>query len=335
MQSTVTKNLVYNHFKGRSSPLQRELIGQWLLHKANEELYYEWLEEWERKSPQYIVQSEPALQRYLDFVTEPTALELQSTLSTPEETLTRPSRRNQWYWMAACAVILISMGFLLRGSFVYQTYATASSETRSFQLSDGSTVQLHANSSLRVPRWGFGQRNREVTLTGEADFSVRHTPDSRKFVVKTAKDFEVVVLGTEFSVFTRSRRAKVHLKSGEVHLHYREQKTPKTMILKPGQLVTLDPKNHADLKNQGDLGQQIIRQGERFVFDETSLEEVAYMLEESYGLQVDIVGQRLSERVLMGSFQADNLDQLLQSISELLDIDVVRQGNGVLLKEND
>ncbi len=335
METTVTKDLVFNHFKRRSSPLQRELIGQWLQDRANEELYYEWLEEWESKNPQYRVQAESALHRYMDFVTEPNALGLNSAFSAPEAAITRSTRRIQWYWLAACVTMLISIGFLLRGSILYQTYATASGETRSFQLSDGSAIRLHANSSLRVPRWGFGRRSREVTLIGEADFSVRHTPDDKKFVVKTAKDFEVVVLGTEFSVFTRSRRAKVLLKSGEVHLHYRENQTPKSMIMRPGQLVMLDPKNHAELKTEGDPIQQPIRQGERFVFDETSLEEVAYMLEESYGLRVDIEGEELPGRILMGSFQADNLDQLLQSISELLDINVVRQGNRVLLKAND
>jgi transmembrane sensor len=334
MEPTITKGLIFNYFKRRSSPLQRELISKWLQDKANEELYYEWLEEWESKNPQYLVQSEPALHRYMNFVMEPSPVELSGTSYTAGVSVSKSIHRNHWYWLAASTTILIILGFLFRGSILYQTYETAIGETRSFKLSDGSAIRLHANSALRVPRWGFGQKNREVTLMGEADFSVRHTPDSKKFIVRTAKDFEVEVLGTEFSVFSRSRRAKVHLKSGKVHLHYREKKTPKSMILRPGQLVLLDPKNHADLKTHDAPVQQPIRQGERFIFDETSLEEIAYMLEESYGLRVDIEGEGLSGRVLMGSFQADNLDQLLQSISELLNINVVRQGNRVLLREN-
>jgi transmembrane sensor len=335
MELTVTKDLVFNHFNRRSSQLQRELLGQWLQEKANEEKYYEWLEEWESKNPQYLVHSDLALQRYMDFVREPPALVYNGALSASLPPLHMSMRLNRWYWIAACTILLISLGLLLRGSLLYQTYETASGETRSFTLADGSTVLLRANSSLRVPRWGFGQKNREVTLIGEADFAVRHTPDSQKFVVRTAKDFEVIVLGTEFTVHTRSRRAKVLLKSGAVHLHYRENQTPKSMLLQPGQLVILDPKNHADLKIRKEADQRPIQQGERFVFDETSLEEVAFMLEENYGLWVDIEGRDLSGRVLMGSFQADNLDQLLQSISELLDIDVVRQGNRVHLSEND
>ena len=129
METTVTKDLVFNHFKRRSSPLQRELIGQWLQDRANEELYYEWLEEWESKNPQYRVQAESALHRYMDFVTEPNALGLNSAFSAPEAAITRSTRRIQWYWLAACVTMLISIGFLLRGSILYQTYATASGET--------------------------------------------------------------------------------------------------------------------------------------------------------------------------------------------------------------
>ena len=103
---------------------------------------------------------------------------------------------------AAVALLLLTTGlWTFRNVLIYKTYHTASGETKTFVLVDGSQVTLNTLSSLRVPRWGFGSSSREVFLDGEAAFSVRHTPDGRKFIVKTQKDFEVVVLGTEFSVF--------------------------------------------------------------------------------------------------------------------------------------
>lgn len=337
MQSAVTKELIFNHFKQGASPLQRELIGQWLREKANEELYYEWLEEWESQNPQYLPQSDQGLRDYMNFISEDSATELDVILTLSALSPLPNNRLNRRIWLAtACVVLLLGVGWLLRGPILYRTYATAPGETRFFRLVDGSAVSLGSNSSLRVPRWGMGsgRQTREVILDGEADFSVRHMAGSRKFMVKTAKEFEVVVLGTEFTVFARPRRAKVLLKSGEVRLDYRENQAAKTLTLRPGQLVTLDPKNHPALKRLADANPPPIREGDRFVFDETSLEEVAYLLEESYGLRVDIEDRALAERLLMGSFRADNVDQLLQSVSELLDIDVVRRGDYVLLREN-
>ncbi len=334
MKPSVTKELIFSHFKRGSSPLQRELIGQWLREKANEEQYYEWLEEWENKHPQYLVQSDFAQRQFMDFVAENPPFAAKPIGVTPAATPFLMNINRRWWVAAACVFVLLIAGLMLRVPILNKTYATAASETRSFRLADGSAVSLGANSTLRVPRWGFGQHSREVILDGEADFSVRHLPDSRKFVVKTAKDLEVVVLGTKFTVFARTRRAKVLLKSGEVRLQYLEGHMPKTIVMQPGQLVTLDPKNHAALKVLTGPEPSPVRESGRFVFDETTLEEVAYMLEEGYGLRVDIADQALADRVLMGSFKAENSDQLLQSISELLDIDVLRQGNHVLLKEN-
>jgi ferric-dicitrate binding protein FerR (iron transport regulator) len=57
------------------------------------------------------------------------------------------------------------------------------------------------------------------------------------------------------------------------------------------------------------------------------------MLEETYGLKVKVFGTDLANRKLMGSFQAENLDELLNTISELLRINVIRQNNEVELIE--
>ncbi|GAB4033888.1 FecR family protein [Spirosoma gilvum] len=334
MEADVNKELIFSHFARKSSPLQRELIAQWLQQKSNEEQYYEWLEEWEMKHPQYLTQTDRALHQYTTFLTEnPHSVEHPES----DDILVRPLNNSpNWrQWLVAASILLVlGLGsFLFRNQLLYQTYQTTFGETHSLQLADGSSVVLNANSSLRVPRWDFGRKTREVWLTGEAAFSVTHTADGQKFVVKTANKFDVVVLGTEFSVFARKRGARVVLNKGKVRLHYQEGQTAKQVIMKPGDLVTLDPQNHMALKTIRQPQQQLAWQEKRFVFDETTLQEVAYLLEENYGLKVSIKDRALAERVLMGSFRADNVDQLLQSISELLDINVVRQGNQVQIMD--
>ena len=57
------------------------------------------------------------------------------------------------------------------------------------------------------------------------------------------------------------------------------------------------------------------------------------MLEETYGLKVEISSPELAQRELMGSFRAANLDELLQTISELLDITMVREADTIRLSE--
>lgn len=329
MESEINKDFIINHFARKTSPLQRERIAQWLREKANEEQYYEWLEEWENNHPQYLAQTEPAQQRYTAFLDQNPAHENVTASPALSDGQNWPRRR----WLIAASVLLLlgTGAFLGRHQLVYQTYQTAFGEIRSLRLPDGSAVILNANSSLRVPRWGFGRQTRNVLLTGEANFSVTHTRGHQRFVVNTKNNVEVVVLGTEFTVFARQRGASVALSKGRVQLYYREDATPRQLVMKPGQLITLDRANHLALQAIKHPEPRPAWSEKRFVFDETPLREVAHMLEESYGLRVEINDPDLAQRVLIGSLRADNADQLLQSISELLDINVIRQGDRVQL----
>ena len=333
METTINKEFVFNHFARKTSPLQRELIANWLQAKANEEQYYEWLEEWENEHRQYSAPLEIASQHYARFLAEHPEKHAHSVA-----TLSASDRRQWWRtgWFVAASVLLIGClaAFLRSDAFQYETYETAFGETRSLKLIDGSTVLLNANSTLRVPRWGFDRNTRQVRLTGEADFAVTHTPSDQPFIVKTDKQVDVVVLGTEFTVFARKRGARVALHKGKVQLQYQEGHTARQFLMKPGQLAMLNPGNHLALKEAKAVLTPPVWGQKRFVFDELSLQEVAYMLEENYGLRVELKDHELASRVLVGSLRADNVDQLLQSISEILDINVVHQGNRVQLQSH-
>ena len=330
MESEINKEFILNHFARKSSPLQRELIAVWLRDKANEECYYEWLEEWETNHPQYMAPTELAHQRYALFMEQNPGTE---DVAEPVPLLDHAHHWTRRSWLIAASILILLCGysFLGRDQLMYRTYGTTFGQTRSLRLSDGSIVLLNANSSLRVPRWGFGQKTREVLLTGEANFAVTHTPTHQTFVVKTDKNLKVVVLGTNFTVFARKRGSRVALNKGRVRLSYQEGNTSREVVMKPGELATFDNANRMALNPIKHPEVRPAWSEKRFVFDETPLREVAYMLEESYGLSVEIKDPELAERVLIGSLRAENSDQLLQSISVLLDINVIRQGDRVQL----
>jgi ferric-dicitrate binding protein FerR (iron transport regulator) len=70
------------------------------------------------------------------------------------------------------------------------------------------------------------------------------------------------------------------------------------------------------------------------VFDETTLEEMGYQLQETYGLQVTFSSQTIANRQLMGSFKGRTIDEFLQSIAEVLDLSVSRENNKVLFSDH-
>ena len=56
------------------------------------------------------------------------------------------------------------------------------------------------------------------------------------------------MLGTEFSVCVRNQGSKVVLKKEKSAFQYTEGNTAKQLIMKPGELVSLDMANHIQKK---------------------------------------------------------------------------------------
>jgi len=331
MNTDITKKLILDNFANKTTPLQRKQIDNWLQNTLNEELYYKWLEEWENSNLEYYPNSQLLEKRYHNFLSTNADV---PTIGQPLKILSRKSILLNWSMIAASLFLFLSSGlWFFRDYLNYTTYRTAYGEVKSFVLPDGTQVTLNANSAFKVPRWGFGDSKREVYLTGEADFSVTHSSTNQKFIVKTDKNFEVVVLGTEFSVFARPRGSNIVLKKGKVLVNYKEGKFAKRLIMKPGELVSFNNNNHAQLKPIIQPFIFSLWKEKRFVFDETKLSDVAQMLEETYGLNVTINNSELAERKIMGSFRAENVDELLHTISELLDVNVIRQEDKVQLSE--
>lgn len=331
---SVNKALLFQYFAGGATPVQKRLISEWLAQAENQETYFQWLAEWQANSPHYLADSTVRYEQYLQFMREnPHRPEVSADEVQPVQTsISRPLGRRNWFIAAASIAFLGMTAWLGRDTITYKTYDTAYGETKAFRLTDGTQVTLNANSSLRVPRFGFGNETREVVLNGEAFFNVTHTIDNKRFRVKTAENFEVMVLGTEFSVYTRNKGGKVLLKKGKVHVLFSEGKQRKELVMHPGDLVTM-PKAHAKpvLKTNADTRKLTAWMGNRFVFDKTPLSEVVSQLQEHYGIQVEIKEEKFATRSVSGTFQPQNGEELLTLLSELFDFRLSRDGDTYLI----
>ncbi|RYC68022.1 FecR family protein [Spirosoma sordidisoli] len=340
MLPAIDKQLLFDHFADKTTPLQKRQIEEWLGSEANREQFYAWLSEWEQHNASYLPALEEPLQRFVDHMNKvPSGLaDVDADKLRPLEVVTqRRGVRSPWGWLAAASVLVggLFLGWQYQETILYKTYQTVYGETKPVLLSDGSRVFLQANSLLRVPRFGFSERSREVWLKGEAGFVVTHTDNNLKFQVKTDKSFDVVVHGTEFTVNTRSYRANVMLRKGKVQVNCNLGKTQNQIFLKPGDLVSLEQPNRPQIQHQ--IKPQVYEQWKerRFVFDNMSLQAFGQLLTENYGLSVTISDSAIAQRTLVGSFRADNVDELLELVAEIFDLKVTRDGNTVRLSEVD
>jgi transmembrane sensor len=322
MKPELSKHIIIKSFEGQVTPLQQTMIAGWLGQPGNMDLYFLWLDEWERANPQFLPDTGRAFERSLR--------QYQADSPTPVNPSQIWLHRRLWRaWLVAASVALVVLAgsaWFWRDVLQYEQHQTAYGEVSSHTLSDGSRVVMNANTRLRVPRWNFGTGTREVWLTGEAEFSVRHLPGHQPFIVHTPDGLNVRVLGTEFVVYSRLRGSKVVLNKGRVSLQSDKDRQRKPLVIAPGDVVTLSAQGHFTLRHRQLVSPHTAWKDHRFTFENTSLTEVAYRITEQFGVVVDIPDGALANRKLGGTFKAETAVELLDVVVQMLDARVVTTG---------
>jgi transmembrane sensor len=329
----INKEQLRDYFSGHATILQKQMIEEWIKDPNNEEFFYQCLHEWETDKPALQANLDSRLEKFKkvingEVIPKTQIFEIQTPL--------RRRKGSYHYLLVACILLTIISGtFFLKDFFLYKIYETSYGETRTLLLSDGSTVSLNANSKLSVPRWGFFGETRKVSLKGEANFSIAHTPDHKRFLVVTDSALKIEVLGTEFNVFARRNLYKVALIKGKVRLSYTNPKHEnQNLFMSPGDVVTFNDKGKIDSKKVSHPEKYIEWKNQKMLFDTTPMSEVVTLLEDNYGLKVEVEDARILEKTVTGSFRAKDADDFLLALSEILEIKVTRKENNVILRVN-
>jgi len=328
MKESLSKDLLFDFFDGRTTSMQRKLVEDWLADPQNEELYYQYLDEWESRHPQFSPQVETALSQYTALINNEDVSEIRSLKSEkqPFQLL-----RRAWLWGAVAASVVLVSCFVFRKDLMYKSLTSENGQIATYRLSDGTQVVLNANSVLQVPRLGFGKGNREVLLEGEAEFKVVHTESDSRFIVRMDKDYVIEVLGTEFVAFSRARGTKVFLTKGKVKLSLPKGKQ---LYLKPGNLFTTETNGAFTLTNSTTPAKFVAWKQEMFYFDNTLLSEVVQQMNDRFKVTVRIFDPVLAKHRIGGVYKAKQADDLLAILSELLHLEVVKHNEFIELRKS-
>ncbi len=328
MESSLSKQIVFSYLSGQATPIEIQLVDDWLKDPANFEVFCVYLLEWERIHSQFTPDYESAIQKFWGRLDHPES----NIQPVPGKSPAGKFRiRGKWFLLAACFAIVIAGSWSMKDELLYRTIRTSYGEISHHVLPDGSGVTLNANSSLRLPRFGFNNGVREVWLNGEAAFSVLHTQTDQRFVVKTPKEFQVEVLGTEFSVFARKRGAKVVLNSGKIRVDYKKQGRPTQLTMKPGDLLTLDQVGEVQLQTTESPKEHSAWKERRFVFDATPVSEICQLLEENFGVLVWPSTQEIAERTITGNFETRTSGELLSILREVFSLETMKKQDTLIL----
>jgi len=191
-----------------------------------------------------------------------------------------------------------------------------------FELPDGSTGWLNADSKLKFPV-KFTGNERKLNLTGEAWFNVVKNPKV-PFVVD-ASGVEVIAVGTKFNVlaYPDQKNVEVTLETGKVLIKRRTAFTNKRIAeLKPGDHVVVS-KDAGKVKKEKELKTQQFtdwRNGKLIIRDD-KMTNVVKKLERWYNVKIDIRDKEIEDYVYRATFQDESIDEILRLLKLTSPID--------------
>ena len=297
---------------------------------------------WMARNPQKVAEIEEARHVLLQFtvpeynLTESEISDLWSHIRgeavISDEAPHASVRKLPWRRLVAAAVVIMGiMFYTMMASSNQVIYETAYGQTRNIVLPDQSVVTLNANSRLSfVDNWGSAA-TREVTISGEAYFSVTHKQNNQPFLVRTDDGVAVEVLGTTFNVYHRTSETKVLLNSGKISLSLPTADAGETIIMKPGELVEF--KSQQVLRKSVDPKKYVAWTEHKLILDHTSLRDMVKMLRENYGLNVEVTPSSLLDQTVSGSMPAAREDELVDQIARAFRLKATREGNRIIMKE--
>ena len=317
------KELLGKYYQGTCSQEELSRLYQYLRTSRSDNAYQKVMDQlWERISEEKVLPEEKA----------------EAML---ENVFRQKSRRiipAYWYQVAA-----VFAGFVLLASVLYLQivkkddtliYATRYGETKTILLPDSSQVTLNANSTLTFRH--DDQQLREAWLEGEAFFEVHKMQNSRsssesvKFVVHTT-NLDVEVLGTAFNVNERRGATKVVLAHGKVRL---ETKNNEQITMQPGDMAELPSAGAQLIKQVVNPEDYTTWRENKLIFKRTSIEEVARIIEDYYGLEVILEGQDWDERKITGSVPTHSQEVFLEVLTESMGIEILQKGDRIVLKNS-
>lgn len=260
-------------------------------------------------------------------------LKVRSKMGSPKEakviSLKPAPKQNRFFTIgiAASITILLTVGvlaYLFRNPSPEIISLKTTQNTLEQRLPDGSLVFLNANTILTYPE-DFKGDMREINLSGEAFFDIKRD-ETKPFVIH-ANGSDVMVLGTSFNIRAYSKNVEVSVETGKVEF---KNKT-KTTLLIAGEKATFEVETDT-IKKQLVLDKNAFAYKTKvFVFENSSLEHIAKVLEEGYHVSISLKNNRIKSCRLTTKFDNETLPDALNIIAETLNLTVSSKGERYII----
>jgi len=181
---------------------------------------------------------------------------------------------------------------------------------------DSSIIVLNKYSKLLYTSQ-YGEKDRQVTLEGEAYFDVAKNAD-KPFIVDLPKS-KIQVLGTKFNI--KSYDSTPHITTTLISGSIKYQTQRSQIILTPNQNLTFNKKNDKIIVTKCDAEQAMLWMKGLYKYQSVTLESLVQDLSIVYDQRIYIIDHDLSETIISGTFsEKQSIDDILHIISHSIPI---------------
>lgn len=259
----------------------------------------------------------------------------EQSLTTP-----KPAKKKQLILAMAAVVIALAVGvaWLMTRPLVKQPLAatkglakkmTGRSEYRYMLLPDSTQVWLNAASTLEYPQQ-FAAGKREVYLTGEAYFDVKHA-DKQPFLIHTGK-VTTMVLGTAFNINAYPGRENiiVSVSRGKVRVNYNDKEMA---VLTQGQQVKVSNTSNTVVQKKQAIAEVAPWQQGNLQYDDETIRDIVADLERNYDVTIRVQSEALASERITTSFRREiGIENALKVLCNLTDTRLTLENNKYVIQ---
>ena len=370
-------NLIYLHLSGELDEQQTKKLLDWVnASEVNKKFYTSIKNAW-------TISGLKNQSKELDLTHEFELLKIRlNQLNKPGKSVVRIKTFKKFrsgyvtYFLRIAAILLFlcSVGsttyYFIRNQKVnYNVIVTKRGEKSRLVLSDGTTIWLNSETTLKYPANIF-RKKVHIYLDGEAYFDVtKH--HGRKLIINTS-NINITVLGTCFNVksYANEETVETTLEKGIIIITRTDKQKSQSiaLILKPNQQATYIKKNRkifiSDLHSEDSENQEQTSDPDnenllihnntsqltfnhknttklytawkdgQLVFKSERFEDLAKRMERWYDIQLVIKNQDLKNSKYTGRFEKETVEQALKALSLSLPFTYTIDHNKVTISEN-
>ena len=331
MRQDIPNDLIAKYLVGKADREDVKKLRRWLdASEENRAFFHNMTSYWDAESGYFEKDAARVTQRLAGKISE-SRKQLPAAFTTIHKSEPAGADRKRLFLRRIAVAVLLPVAFattlffsvfrdapspLVEDRSHYITRTTHPGEKLNIKLPDGSSVKLNASSQLILPS-KFSDRERNVTLIGEAFFEVVKDPD-RPFRIRSG-NISTTVLGTAFNVraFPDEKDITVAVVSGRVEVSASEGEgamSPAT-LLTPNEMAVYMKENDHMTKGNFDYMETVAWKDGVIYFKDADIYEILETLEGWYGVSFRVNRLLNRKKGFTVSYEDRSLETILEGLS--------------------